>query len=98
MRPVLQVSDKKTSEGEQQKQTQKPSTPSVYDRRQLLKVVENLYLLVLSLEQMRRQGKPEPKPGYEDEHEDAAQEWEVGYAEKVQRLWDALKVVDSTER
>ena len=49
--------------------------PTETDRRRILKIVENIYLIVLELEQMRRQGAPKPKPGYEDDHEEVLEAW-----------------------
>ncbi|KAI9014425.1 topoisomerase II-associated protein PAT1-domain-containing protein [Phycomyces nitens] len=107
-RQVLQVSDKKTpstgnqdgSQSSQETQTVnrvKPIVSAMNDRRRILKIVENVYLIVLQIEQMRRQGAPQLKPGHEDEHEEAVEKWNTAYAEKVQKLWNTLRILDTPE-
>lgn len=44
---------------------------SMNDRKRTLKIVENLYLIVLDLEQLRRQGTSKASNGQEND----AQEW-----------------------
>lgn len=44
---------------------------SMNDRKRTLKIVENLYLIVLDLEQLRRQGTSKSSNGQESD----AQEW-----------------------
>lgn len=69
----------------------------MYDRRRVLKIIENIYLIVLDLEQMRRQGPPRAKPNQEEEHEDELAKWNETYAEKVKKLWESLRLDDHAE-
>ncbi|KAI8138015.1 topoisomerase II-associated protein PAT1-domain-containing protein [Fennellomyces sp. T-0311] len=102
-RQVLQVSEKKASaasgshEGTKQDPKQTAHVPTETDRRRILKIVENLYLVVLELEQMRRQGPPKPKQGHEDEHKDALEAWNAKYADQTQKLWTSLRLLDQTD-
>ncbi|KAG0174967.1 hypothetical protein DFQ30_001442 [Apophysomyces sp. BC1015] len=107
-RQVLQVTDKKTSSSQEADQVaseqkpvavtnMKPSTPSAKGHREILKAVENTYLVVLELEQMRRQGVPRSKTGYPDEDEEQLDIWKAKYAEVVKNLWNSLEVLDSTD-
>ncbi|KAG2216550.1 hypothetical protein INT45_006026, partial [Circinella minor] len=93
-----------TSSGSQEggKQDQKQSVtktnvPTETDRRRILKIVENIYLIVLELEQMRRQGAPKPKPGYEDDHEEVLEAWNMKYSEQCEKLWNSLRLLDSSD-
>ncbi|KAF7732292.1 hypothetical protein EC973_005188 [Apophysomyces ossiformis] len=109
-RQVLQVSDKKSSSGHEADQVSseqkpssaavssvKPSIPSVNGHRRTLKAVESLYLIVLELEQMRRQGVPRSKTGYQDKQEEDVDAWKAKYAEVVDKLWNSLEVLDSAD-
>ncbi|KAI8339561.1 topoisomerase II-associated protein PAT1 [Chlamydoabsidia padenii] len=108
-RQSLQVSDKKTGHSDESTvgtpkhdnplchahmATAKGKNTTLNDRRRILNIVEGLYLKVLELEQMRRQGPPRSRRDDEEEQERKVENWNNRYNAKVQTLWNALKVMD----
>ncbi|CAO3668976.1 unnamed protein product [Rhizopus microsporus] len=65
------------------------------DRRQVLKLTEDLYTIVLEIEQMRRQGPP--KGAEEDDEADAVEEFHQALADKVEKLWNSLRLSESAD-
>lgn len=77
--------------------TEKPQQSSKSsDKRHILKTIEDMYSIVLELEQMRRQGPPQPRPD-EDDETDRVEAFNEKYAAKVTKLWDALRLDDNNE-
>ncbi|KAI9313294.1 topoisomerase II-associated protein PAT1-domain-containing protein [Dichotomocladium elegans] len=100
-RQVLEVQDKKNNPSPQDGSAvdkmsngAKHQAPTVNDRRRTLKIVENLYLIVLELEHMRRHGVPVAKAGYEDEHAKAVEKWNQTYAQNAKKLFNALRLME----
>ncbi|KAI7880086.1 hypothetical protein K492DRAFT_178108 [Lichtheimia hyalospora FSU 10163] len=96
-RQVLEVTDKKSNnaaqEGSVSNQKSMPNMSSMNDRKRTLKIVENLYLIVLDLEQLRRQGTSKTSNNQEND----AQEWNNQYASKTKKLYDALGLSDQSD-
>lgn len=59
------------------RKTGKSTVPGVNDKRVILRILENMYLTVLHLEQMRRQLALQPKHANEEEHEAEMKSWQV---------------------
>ncbi|CAG8539119.1 11531_t:CDS:10 [Diversispora eburnea] len=104
-RQLLQVSSKNTdlhhhagpnSNGGFHHQHQKiPSISShgVIDHRKVLRSIENVYSVVLSLEELRRNQPPLPRPYFDHERE-AFDKWNEEYSEYAKTMWEELRVTE----
>jgi DNA topoisomerase 2-associated protein PAT1 len=75
------------------------ATPDAHDKRHVLKITEDMYTIVLELEQMRRQGPPQPRHSNEDEDDekDRVKAFDEKYAVKVEKLWKTLRLTEHSE-
>ncbi|KAI8095121.1 topoisomerase II-associated protein PAT1-domain-containing protein [Gilbertella persicaria] len=96
-RQVLQVpSATNNNEPHMPKTETSPTHPksfTAYDRRQVLKITEDMYTIVLEIEEMRRQGVPKD----EENEKDAMEAFNQKYAAKVEKLWKTLRLTEHAE-
>ncbi|KAG2181362.1 hypothetical protein INT43_008945 [Umbelopsis isabellina] len=108
-RQLLQVSDRKASTQSAQDSPElssgdnapKVSTPPrkiVNDRKKVLRLVEDLYMSVLNLEQLRRDApSPVARAGFEKEHQESIDRWNEDYAEAINKMWTELRIDQATD-
>ncbi|CAO0789595.1 unnamed protein product [Mucor circinelloides] len=75
-----------------------PVKPSAtVDKRHVLKITEDMYTIVLELEQMRRQGPPQARHEDEQDEKDRIEAFNEKYAAKVEKLWKTLRLTETSE-
>ncbi|KAI8637124.1 topoisomerase II-associated protein PAT1-domain-containing protein [Parasitella parasitica] len=67
------------------------------DKRHVLKITEDMYTIVLELEQMRRQGPPQTHHEDEQDEKDCVEAFNEKYAVKVEKLWKTLRLTETSE-
>lgn len=67
------------------------------DKRHVLKITEDMYTIVLELEQMRRQGPPQARHEDEQNEKDRVEAFNEKYAAKVEKLWKTLRLTETSE-
>jgi DNA topoisomerase 2-associated protein PAT1 len=67
------------------------------DKRHVLKITEDMYTIVLELEQMRRQGPPQARHEDEQNEKDRVEAFNEKYATKVEKLWKTLRLTETSE-
>lgn len=73
----------------------KPS--ATVDKRHVLKITEDMYTIVLELEQMRRQGPPQARHEDEQDEKERIEAFNQKYAAKVEKLWQTLRLTEVSE-
>ncbi|KAG2201345.1 hypothetical protein INT47_001433 [Mucor saturninus] len=75
------------------------SATAADDKRLVLKITEDMYTLVLEIEQMHRQGPPQSRHNHEDENDekDRAEAFNEKYGAKVEKLWKTLRLTEAAE-
>lgn len=75
------------------------SATAADDKRLVLKITEDMYTLVLEIEQMHRQGPPQSRNNNEDEGDEKvrAEAFNEKYGAKVEKLWKTLRLTETTE-
>ncbi|KAG0270011.1 hypothetical protein DFQ27_000975 [Actinomortierella ambigua] len=95
-RQLLQVSRRTTTEssGSSAGSSPKPPSPGPISTKShtVLSWIENIYTVVLALEQKRRQQPPPPRPGEEQHAAEAIREWNEEYAVLAQKMWRELRI------
>ncbi|KAG1595547.1 hypothetical protein G6F48_000617 [Rhizopus delemar] len=86
-RQVLQVANAHAVHTEALDETADAAT---MDSRQVLKLTEDMYTIVLEIEQMRRQGPPQVS-----EEEEEVENYHQKFAEKVEKLWKSLRLAET---
>ncbi|CAO3669910.1 unnamed protein product [Rhizopus stolonifer] len=66
------------------------SEVATMDSRQVLKLTEDMYTIVLEIEQTRRQGPPKLS-----EDEDALEAYQIKLSDKVDKLWKSLRLAET---
>ncbi|KAI7898347.1 topoisomerase II-associated protein PAT1 [Cokeromyces recurvatus] len=78
------------------------ASPGIIDRRHVLKIIEDMYIIVLELEQMRRCGpqfssSTEEEGEEKDDYKDPVDAFNEKYAARVEKLWKALRLTETAE-
>lgn len=89
-----------TTTGGSPEKTNKPvpvKPSATVDKRHVLKITEDMYTIVLELEQMRRQGPPQARHEDEQDEKDRIEAFNEKYASKVEKLWKTLRLTETSE-
>lgn len=100
-RQVLQIPQASNSSST----SAEPNTPNTedysqtvaMDQHQILKVAEDIYTVILELEQMRRQGPPQHLSMDEEGENDLVETFNQKHAATASKLWDLLRLNESDE-
>ncbi|KAI8576924.1 hypothetical protein K450DRAFT_254253 [Umbelopsis ramanniana AG] len=108
-RQLLQVSDRKASSvsahdsseqtsPEDRSEKSSPPRKVLNDKKKVLRLIEDLYMTVLKLEQLRREApSPVARPGYEKEHQDSIDRWNTDYADAISKMWSELRIEEDED-